>query len=205
MKPCEEHMTGFRLSRKARTSLTACALMLSAALDARGQTNADPEEFSAFAVNMGRLATGATAQVIINISRWSPEAERESLLTTLREKGQQALLRALRDTRRVGSIRTPHSIGYDLHLAYQEPAKDGRRRIIIATDRPIGFIEAANRPPTIDYPFTVIELLLRPDGTGEGTISIASKLIPAGKTIVVENYDTAPVQLMNIESRKTKQ
>jgi hypothetical protein len=50
----------------------------------------------------------------------------------------------------------------------------------------------------------VIDMSLGPDGKGEGTMSIAAKLIPAGKNIVIENYDTQPVRLNKIESRKLK-
>jgi hypothetical protein len=45
---------------------------------------------------------------------------------------------------------------------------DGGERIFLATDRYIGFWEATQRPRTVDYPFTYIELRLGPDGTGEG-------------------------------------
>ena len=102
----------------------------------------------------------------------------------------------------MGTLRTPESVGYDLRLAYDEPCKDGGRRILIATDRPIGFAEARVRPPSIDYPFTIIDMTLSPEGKGEGTMSVAAKLIPTGKNIVFENYDTQPVRLNRIESRK---
>lgn len=195
-------MTRFSPARRSWMTLTACAVLLAGSLHGRAQTNAEPEEFTAFTVNLGRLATATTGQIIINITRWSSQDEQEAVLTALREKGQRGMLEAFRSTKRVGSIRSPHSIGYDLQLAYQQPAPDGRRRIIIATDRPVSFAEATNRPPTMDYPFTVIEMLLHPDGTGEGTMSLAARFVPAGKTVVVENFDTQPVQLKNIESRK---
>ena len=41
-----------------------------------------------------------------------------------------------------------------------------------------------------------------PSGTGQGTMSIAAKIIPAGRTVIIENYDTQPVQLNRVESRK---
>jgi len=182
--------------------LMVSALVLSTAVPATGQADAEPEEFSAFAIDMGRGSTGATAQLVINITRWTSQTERDRLLNLLREKGQRALIDAFGDTKRVGSIRTLHSVGYDLQLAYQEPAAEGRRRVLIATDRPIGFTEAVNRPPTMDYPFTVIELLVDKEGKGQGTLHIASRLVPAGKTIIVENWDIQPVQLRNVESRK---
>jgi hypothetical protein len=187
-----------------RLSAAALTLMVLTAAGPRGQTIGEPEEFSTFAVNMGALTSGggATAQLIITVNRWSSQAERDTLLATLREKGQQALLDALSRTKKVGTLRTPQSVGYELRLAFEEPDKDGGRRVLIFADRPIGFYEATNRPPSVDYPFTVIDMRLPPEGTGQGTMSLAAKIIPAGKNIVVENYDTQPIRLNRIETRK---
>jgi len=72
---------------------------------------------------------------------------------------------------------------------------------VLLTDRYIGFWEAANRPRTIDYPFTVIELRLNPDGVGEGKMSIATKVTmdKDKKQIELENYGTQPVLLQNVK------
>ncbi len=120
----------------------------------------------------------------------------------MKEKGADALLEQLRRAKRVGSLRTPSTIGYDVRLALEEPGKDGGRRVLLLTDRPVGFSEATNRPRTIDYPFTVIDMQMPPAGFGQGTLAIAAKIIPAGKTVLIENYDTQPVQLNRIETRK---
>jgi hypothetical protein len=185
-----------------RVFVAAIGIMLCAAPSGLAQSNAEPEEFTAFAVNMGALTVGSTATVIITVNRWSSRAEKDELFVTLREKGMKAFLEQLQRVKRVGQLRTPQSVGYELRLAFEEPGKDGGRRVLIATDRPVGFSEATNRPPSYEYPFTVIDMQLKPDGTGEGTMSIAAKFIPAGKTVIVENYDTQPVRLNKIESRK---
>ena len=59
-------------------------------------------------------------------------------------------------------------------LALEEPGKDGGRRVLLLTDRPIGFSEATNRPVSIDYPFTVIDMQFPPKGYGQGTLAIAA-------------------------------
>ena len=84
------------------------------------------------------------------------------------------------------------------------PGEDGGRRIVLVTDRPISFWEAANQPRSIDYPFTLIELRLNRDGEGEGKMSIATK-ITGNRTfnlIELENYATQPVQLMAVRTSK---
>ena len=189
--------------RRSYLSVTiAAAVLLVFAAGPRAQSNAEPEEFTAFAINMGALTTGTTANLIITVNRWSTQAEREKFLEVLRAKGPEGLLEALRGAPRLGSLRTAESIGYELRFAIQDPGPDGGRRVLIATDRPIGFLEATNRPHTIDYPFTVIDMQLRPDGKGQGTLALAARIVPTGKNIVVENYDTQPIRLNRIETRK---
>ena len=182
-------------------SVAAAALVMVARL--AGQTHGDPEEFTAFAINMGAYTgTGATAQLIMTVNQWATQAERDAFFVTLKEKGAEALLQQLRRGKRVGSLRTASTVGWDIRLALEEPGKDGGRRVMLLTDRPIGFSEATNRPITIDYPFTLVDMQIPPKGFGQGTLAIAAKVIPAGKTIIIENFDTQPVQLNRIETRK---
>jgi hypothetical protein len=183
-------MTQLPVFLRTAALLAALGILLSAGPAARAQTMGDPEEFSAFAVNMGSYVVGTTANIIITVNRWTSTAERDSLLEILRLKGQEAFYNVLKDAKRVGTLRTPNSVGYDLRLAYDEPGKDGGRRILIAT------------PHSFDYPLTVIDMTLSTEGKGEGTMSLAAKMIPTGKNIVVENYDTQPIRLNRIESRK---
>src|SRR5215213_3953757 len=129
-----------------KMSVLAVSLSLAAIVSGSvlAQSNAQPEEFTATAIVNNNLGAGA-GRVIVRVERWSSEAERERLTAAL-AKGPDALLEALRDMKSVGTIRTPDSLGYDLRYAHQEPGEDGGRRIVIGTDRPIGFWEAANQP-----------------------------------------------------------
>ena len=165
------------------------------------QSNAPPERFTALAVNMDSTVGRTGAQTVeIAVDRWSTEAQRDRLLQVLQTEGPEELLSALQAIPRVGFIRTPDSLGYELHFAQKTPGEDGEEHIIIATDRYISFWEATNRPRTIDYPFSLIELHMRPDGTGEGKMSIAAKITIDKKrqTVVLENYGTQPVRLNNV-------
>jgi hypothetical protein len=171
---------------------------------AAGQTTGEPERFTAFAVNMGTPGRPAAGTVEIQVDRWSTDEERDKLLTVLKEQGPDKLLETLQSMPHVGFIRTPNSIGYDLHFARKNPLPDGGERVIIATDRRIGFWEAANRPRSIDYPFTLIEMRIRSDGEGEGKMSLATKITTEndGKQIVLENYASQPVLLTTVKREK---
>ncbi len=174
-------------------------VLLAGAVGLAAQTMGRPEEFNAVAIVNNNLGSGA-GRVIMRVERWSTEAERTRLTAAL-QKGSDALLDVLRDQRSVGTIRTPDSLGYDLRYAHQEPGEDGGRRIVIATDRPIGFWEARNQPRSIDYPFTVIQMEIGKDGEGKGTLSFATKVMPRGNVIILENFATSPVMLTKIETR----
>ena len=156
--------------------------------------------FTATAISNAYPGPTGITPVDIVINRWSTEAERERLFTTLLERGPEKMLDVLRDLPRVGFIRTPNSLGYDLHYAGRTVTPDGAERMVIATDRPIGFWEAVNRPRTFDYPFTLIELHMGPDGKGEGKLSLATKITldRDDRTIELENYSSQPVMLKDV-------
>src|SRR5919198_3198555 len=101
------------------------------------------ERLTAFAVDMSNLSARATTGTVdIVIERWSTDQERDQLRAALQEGGPDALLRGLQKIKDpAGYIRTPGSVGYPLRFARQIAMSDGGRRIIIATDRPVSFLE----------------------------------------------------------------
>jgi len=159
------------------------------------------ERYTAFAVNMGSPGRAAAGQVEFVVERWSTDAERDRLLNALFEKGPDKLLDVLQEMPRVGYLRTPNSIGYDVHFARKRPGDDGGDVITLATDRYIGFWEAANRPRTVDYPFTVVEIRIGKNGEGEGKMSLATKITgdKEAKMITLENYQSQPVLLTKVK------
>lgn len=163
-----------------------------------------PIRMSTFAVNMANIATGANARIDIRIDRWSTEAERQKLVTTFREKGPEKLLDALQDTKPVGNLQLPNRLSYDLRFSRQTPIDDGGTRIVLLTDRPMPYEEVKNQARTMDYPFTLIEIHLKKDGTGTGKLSLATKieLNPKDNSVVLENWDTEPIRLNAIKIEK---
>ena len=179
----------------------ALALALTTAVSG-AQTQGTPERFTAAAVNFDNPTGSAAGSVEMVVNRWSTDAERDKLMSALLDKGPDKLLEVLQKMPRVGYIRTPNSVGYDLRYARRVPGEDGGERITLATDRPIGFWEAQAQPRTINYPFTVIELRMNRDGEGEGKLSIATKISADSdkKTIYLENYSAQPVLLQHVRS-----
>ena len=185
-----------------RNKFTWAAVLLTLlAVGAYAQTNQQPERFTANAVSTSPQYGTGQQIVEITIDRWSPNAERERLVTALQAKGPDELLKQLQKNRPVGRIRTPDSLGYDLRYAAQTPLPEGGRMVVIATDRPIGFWEATQRPRSIDYPFTVIQMKLDRDGKGTGTMSYATRIVAHENNVIeLEDFATQPIMLNNIKA-----
>jgi hypothetical protein len=83
----------------------------------------------------------------------------------------------------------------------------GGRNIIIATDRKVGFQEAAADYRSMDYPFELIQMKLDKDGRGAGKLSFTTKIAVSkdGTRIELENYDIAPVALQNVHLKGDKE
>jgi len=182
----------------------AAALVSALGVVGAAQTKGSAERYTAMAVNMSR---GGSGTVEIAVTRWSTDQERTRLVSTLMDKGPDKLLALLQSLPRVGYIRANGGLGYDLHYAHKTPGEDGGERVVLATDRRIGFWEAANQPRSIDYPFTVIEMHLNSDGEGEGKMSLATKIIgnKETNTAILENYDTQPVLLQSVRRERASQ
>jgi hypothetical protein len=162
-----------------------------------------PYRFTAFAINMNSGPRAGMVDIVLE--RLTTDEERDGLIAAFVEGGQNALLKALQKVRpRVGYIRTPNSLGYDLQYAYRFVNSDGTSRVVIGTDRPINFWEASRQPRTIDYPFTIIEMRLDAKGQGEGRMAAGTKISKSkdGKTIELENYGISPVALNEIKLQK---
>lgn len=165
-----------------------------------------PLRMTAFAVNMSNIGRGGGNSVQIDVDRWSLEAEQQQLVSTFLQKGPEALLTAVERTSRVGFIRLPTSLGYDLHYARKQALDDGGEQIVLVTDRLMGFAELRSQPRTVDYPFTLVDIRLNAQGEGEGKLSIATKISYNKKsnTVELENYASEPVRLQNVRAEAKK-
>jgi hypothetical protein len=179
----------------AGLTLGAGATAVSFAADSR-----PVERFTAFAMDLNGRAGRNTATVDIAIDHWSTDQERDRLLASLKEKGSDGLLKDLQKADEVGYIRTASSLGYPLRFAYQSALPGGGRRILIATDRRMSFLELTRNSRTRDYPFTIVELRLGPNGEGEGKLMPLARVTQYPDDVVeIETYDIQPVRLTNVK------
>jgi hypothetical protein len=156
--------------------------------------------YTAFAVDMsGRTRGAGTGTVDIVIERWSTPDEIKRLGDSLKEGGTDSLLKQLRKVEpRVGYISTAGSLAYPLRFAIQDSLASGGSRLLVGTDRRLGFF-VLQGSRTVDYPFLVIEVRFGADGKGQG------KLLPLARVeydpddvVRIENYDAEPVRLTSV-------
>jgi hypothetical protein len=188
-----------------RKILSSCVLALLALVTVPLTAAEKPiARFRAFAINMTGGPRTSAGTVDISITRWSTDAQREELITTLKEKGSGALLDALIKEPEVGFIKMPNTLGWTLYYARQTDLPDGGRRIIIATNRRLAFGEVSRQTRSSQYDFTLVEMHLPKSGKGEGKIVSAAKVTFNNKThqIEIENYGTIPVQLKEVTEVK---
>jgi hypothetical protein len=146
----------------------------------------------------------------INVTRWTTDEEREKLFAVLVEKGQKDLIDALQDSEETGWVRVVgRTVSRNpfpserLRYARQIDLGEGKRRIVLATDRYISFYEARSNPRTRDYDMSLLVMDVDAEGNGEGQLAMGVQLSvdTEKKTLVVENFGTEPVRLTKIRKR----
>lgn len=176
----------------------AVVLLLAGGATASAQ---EREHYHALAVNMSNVDLGSPTTVDIVIERWSTDEEEAKLVEAF-QKGQDALLSALQKIKpRAGYIALPGETGWRVKYANKVAGEDGGWQIVLLTDRPMEFEEAANRPRSYYYPFTLVELHVDDDGVGQGQASVATKITWDAKNRVLEleNFASEPVRLPKVQ------
>jgi hypothetical protein len=152
----------------------------------------------AFAVNTNNSLRTRTIHIVIE--RWSTPEESARLKAVFVESGADELLSALQRVRpRCGYVRTSNSLGWDIWYARETPLSEGGRKIVLATDRPVGMWEASNSGRSMDYQFSLAEMRLPAEGKGQGKAIPAAKLtLDNDGGLEIENYQAQPVRLNEI-------
>ena len=163
------------------------------------QSKAPLEEFSAVYTNISTVGAVGALPVTIRIRRWTADDEHERMMTTLAEKGNDALVRELQKAESVGTIGTPQELPYDLRYARQQAYEGSGRRIILMTDRPMTAFERFSGSRSREYTITWIDLKFDAQGRGEGSMSLATRLRLLGDILGVEDYANLPAKLSEIK------
>jgi len=189
--------------------LSVAALMPTVA----AQVPQPPILLRAFAVNMTNVAPGLNTVFEITINNWTSAEQRQKMITTMVDKGNDALVEEVRKAPVNGRIRIPswqgpdpqnYRLGWDLRYTWHNPLPDGGERIVIGTDRLMSMWEITNRPRSYDYPLMFMEIHMPKSGKGEGRMAGATQVTFDKKTntIGLEQYSAGVVSLNEITVEK---
>jgi hypothetical protein len=143
-----------------------------------------------------------TRTFTLRIKGVTSDSEAANYLNTLQERGQDALLDAIRKND-LGNISLGAQIGRTINAVRIDDV-GGKKRIRAVLERWIGFGELRGGYRSVDYPFGYIELLVDPrTGKGEGTFIPAAKIRFRGKQneVEIEDFGTYPGRLMSVTMR----
>jgi hypothetical protein len=183
--------------RRVLIGIIVMALVGVVTVDAARRIAQWPEHLSALSTNMGNFGVVRPGPVDIFVFQWSTRVEQHRLLAAFAADGPEAFLEELMNTPEVGYVRTPDNRIYNVHFAWDEPWNAGGRRIILVTARTLRFWDAAT-PRSNTYGFTMIEIRLNGDGTGEGKMSLTTKVAVNEEFDLLELADYAhePARLL---------
>ena len=105
-----------------------------------------------------------------------------------------------------GYVWSDETLGYSIRYAFRQSLPDGGERIILLTDRPLGSWsgkawKATGQGEGSEYPFTLLELRLSKAGSGEGKMSLTTKVAvdQDARTLALQAYQSAPVLLRGVK------
>ena len=141
---------------------------------------AAPEVFTATAMAKNANAT-ASGKLVVQLRRVTPEFDRKSVETALKEGGYPRFLTAIRNAPSVGQVTLANGKPYTIRYA-RERVDGGGRVLILVTDQPMYFVGGgqAEAPPRTGFQVAVIELRLGPAGKGTGSMAGAARVRPDG-------------------------
>ena len=184
----------------AALSIVLClaAPAVLAAQAARQQPGA-PETFTATA-----RAKNASAEVsgtlVIRVSRYTPDFDRTTVETALREGGYPRFVTALRNAPEVGQLVLAGGQPYTIRYA-RERISGSRRTILVVTDRPVLFLGSARADarPRAGFEVALVEIQLDGTAAGKGTMAAAARVRPDGTGgVILDDYAEEPVALANV-------
>jgi hypothetical protein len=161
---------------------------------------AKTERFTGTIMVLNAPVTGM-AQVKITVERFTTDEERKKLAEALRAGGTDALVRAMGDME-AGYIQIENNLRWPIRTAASWQTDKGRK-VRFATDRPMYYGETQKNTRSVDYPIGFIEILLPPEGKGEGMLYAATQAqFDANGRLEVRSLpsSTGPQKITNVVS-----
>lgn len=165
-----------------------------------------PEIIESYKANAIAQTPGAGAMAEINIYRWSSDEEREQILEVIKKASAENRINSrdvakeLRGMEKAGYAFFAGKQGYPLRYARSFDMGDGKRQIVLATDRPVSFGEVYDQSRLGDFDVSIIVLKVDTEGSGEGLLSMGTEVKWNDSTnqLDVTNVSSQPIKLGDV-------
>ncbi len=141
---------------------------------------------------------GRQYNVKIIIEGFSTPDDRKVLIDAFARSGQDGLQNSLEHMKGKGRISTPWEVGNQIKYIFELPSEQGQRHLRLVTDRRIAMSELRRGTRSEEYSVGAVDLVLKPDSKGSGTLLPACKLTVNKKNqqIEIETFQN-PWELTN--------
>jgi hypothetical protein len=160
-----------------------------------------PVTFTATAIGSQGTSQSMSARVSIRVASYTPSAERQKLVNTLRQSPDSALA-MLRNSAR-GYINIEGHAGRTIEAAYWLEGADGRRLVLIG-EHQLSDLEKQRGEKQEDYPLSVVHIDTDLNGVpvaGEFFPAVSLAVTPAG-FLDVQSSDFNKVVLIDLKRQR---
>jgi hypothetical protein len=176
----------------------------SASAGARARvSNGDSYLGSVVQTNLGsRFVRFGDGFIHIQIDRYTSPQETQKLAALVARKGQDELRNVL-GGQELGTVRIGSRLGQPIAAAWK--TQNGpNEKLVLVVPRNVSIREVFGNRLSADYPYTIVELDLGPDGRGEGDL-IATAKLKAGRDGNLEYQDLRrlPIRILNVQPKRS--
>ena len=162
-----------------------------------------PRQFTATAFGQSGSMTGKSFGFDFYITAWTTDEQVHSFVGTLKEKGPDAPVKAMAKASEVGRSSPTGYVGSSFSFARYTPTANGGLHIVLASDRPMSFVEVYHGTRSRDYPFGIAVLDVDKDGKGTGTLAPMCKIrFNKKEELEIEHFGQKPFRLANVNLQK---
>jgi hypothetical protein len=160
------------------------------------QTDRIVAQYSFVVANAPKDALSSDGRMRVRVMRWSTDDERRQLLSALEEPAK--LLSAFPYVGVVGYLQWPGGLEHSVRYARQTARPDGGADIVMVVERPLWLWWDPTVKWAADQQFTVVQLRVNKNGTGEGRIASSDGIRRDSDSGLVISDPTKPALLTDV-------
>lgn len=195
---------------KKSLTYVAVALMVATLLSVAPATAKKPEIIESYKANAIEVTGAGSTMVEIHIYGWTTDDSRQEVLDAVKKStdvdkpNTRIVAQALRGQEKVGYAFMAGRQGYPIRYAKTFDMGNGKRQIVLATDRPVSFEEVYKQSQLGDFDVTLVILNVDENGKGSGVLSLGTELKWNDKEGKIEmtNTSSQPIKLGDVRSVK---